>query len=546
MSMKPQTIPSIPQATARIARKAFRKGNPYMTMRDELGTFFKDDQFRDLYPADGQPAFSPWRLALICVMQFAENLSDRQATDAVRGRIDWKYALSLALDDDGFDHSVLCEFRQRLLASPDCERLLNTMLVEFKERELLKAGGKQRTDATHVLSSNRLLNRLEQAGETLHYALNQIATHEPDWLKAWVAPIWFDRYGRSFNEYRLPTKDSERDELAVMIGSDGLRLLDTIYNDPNAPSQLRHLDAIEVLRQTWVQHYWVNDDQVCWRAAKDLPACAIRLQSPYETDARYCTKRSVGWVGYKAHLTETCDEDRPHFITHVETTVATTQDVEVVDDIHQDLEALDCLPDQHITDMGYSSAGLFVDSQHKYEVDLVAPVRDDRSWQFREGTGFDVAQFDIDWEKKQATCPMGQVSSSWTPCPPRQGHEVIYIKFRTPDCRECEAKILCTKAKRRTIAVQTQEIHDLIKKKRAYQKTDEFWDVYRQRAGVEGTISQAAWVLGMRQSRYRGLDKTHLQNVLIAAAINLTRVVNWLTEIPLAETRVSRFATLAA
>jgi len=146
-----------------------------MKMRDELGTFFTDDQFQDIYPPEGQPSFSPWRLALVSIMQFTECLSDRQAADAVRARIDWKYALNLSLEDEGFDHSILCEFRQRLLDRAECERLLTSMLQIFKSKKLLKEGGKQRTDATHVLASSRLLNR----------------------------------YGRSFNEYRLPTKDSE-------------------------------------------------------------------------------------------------------------------------------------------------------------------------------------------------------------------------------------------------------------------------------------------------------------------------------------------------
>jgi len=472
MSMFPQSVPAIPENTATIARKVFRKGNPYLIMRDELGTFFIDDRFEDLYPTDGQPAFSPWRLALVTVMQFAENLSDRQAADAVRARIDWKYALSLPLDDEGFDYSILCEFRQRLLSSDRSERLLNTMLEVFKERKLLKSRGKQRTDATHVLSANRLLNRLELIGETLHYALNQIATLEPDWLKAWTPPIWFDRYGRSFNEYRLPREESERETLAVTIGIDGMSLLKAIYTGIDTPEELKSLHAVEVLRQVWFQNYWIDDDQVAWRKVKDLPPCSIRLQSPYETDARYATKRTVAWVGYKAHLTETCDEERPHLITHIETTPATIQDVEVVRDIHHDLEQLDCLPAQHIADMGYSSAGLFIDSQQDYQIDLITPVRDDRSWQFRQQTGFDVAQFEIDWEKKQTTCPMGKVSSSWTHCPPRQGHEVIYIKFRAPDCRECTAKSACTKAQRRTIAVQTQEIHDFLKQKRAFGKVE--------------------------------------------------------------------------
>src|SRR5271157_3992328 len=115
MSLQTQPIPPIPETTAKIARRVFRKGNVYMHMRDRLGTFFTDDQFVGLYPADGQPAYAPWRLALVSVMQFAENLSDRQAADAVRARIDWKYALSLELTDEGFDFSVLSEFRDRLL-----------------------------------------------------------------------------------------------------------------------------------------------------------------------------------------------------------------------------------------------------------------------------------------------------------------------------------------------------------------------------------------------------------------------------------------------
>src|SRR5262249_12440410 len=158
MSLQAQPIPRIPETTAKIARRAFRKGNVYMQMRDLLGTFFTDDQFADLYPADGQPAYAPWRLALVSVMQFAENLSDRQALDAVRARIDWKYVLSLELTDEGFDFSVLSEFRDRLVEHKACERLLDTMLEQFKQAGLLSNGGKQRTDSTHVLAAIRDLN----------------------------------------------------------------------------------------------------------------------------------------------------------------------------------------------------------------------------------------------------------------------------------------------------------------------------------------------------------------------------------------------------
>jgi transposase len=103
MSLHPQTIPAIPEETARVAHAVLPQGNAYMQMRDELGTMYQDQDFLDLFPSRGQPAQEPWRLAVITIMQYAEGLTDRQAADAVRTRIDWKYALSLGLTDPGFD-----------------------------------------------------------------------------------------------------------------------------------------------------------------------------------------------------------------------------------------------------------------------------------------------------------------------------------------------------------------------------------------------------------------------------------------------------------
>src|ERR671921_2282639 len=171
MSLKPSQIGPVPEETARIARAAFRKGNPLLKLRDELGAIFADADFADLFPKLGQPALPPWRLALATILQFREDLPDRQAAEAVRARIDWKYLLGLELDDPGFDHSVLCEFRSRLLKGGAEERLLHELLEACQARGLLKARGRQRTDATRVLAAVRLMNRLELLGETLRAAL---------------------------------------------------------------------------------------------------------------------------------------------------------------------------------------------------------------------------------------------------------------------------------------------------------------------------------------------------------------------------------------
>src|SRR5919201_5824872 len=205
MSLRPQSpLPPVPDDTARIARAAFRRGNPYLLLRDRLGAVFANADFADLYPAFGQPAYAPWRLALVTLMQFREGLSDRQAAEAVRGRIDWKYALGLELTDPGFDFSVLCEFRGRLVAGSAERLLLEAMLETCKARGLLKARGRQRTDSTHVLAAIRTLNRLELVGETLRAALNSLATAAPQWLRRVAPKDWYGRYAPRVEDGRLP------------------------------------------------------------------------------------------------------------------------------------------------------------------------------------------------------------------------------------------------------------------------------------------------------------------------------------------------------
>src|SRR5262245_49988265 len=179
MSLHPHVITPVPEETARVARAAFPKGQPYLTCRDALGTILQDEDFTALFPAWGQPALPPWRLALVTIMQFRENLAERQAAEAVRARIDSQYLLSLDLTDPGFDFSVLSEFRDRLRAGSAEEVLLEQLLERCRALGLLKARGTQRTDSTPVLAAIRKLNRLELVAETLRAALNELATEAP-------------------------------------------------------------------------------------------------------------------------------------------------------------------------------------------------------------------------------------------------------------------------------------------------------------------------------------------------------------------------------
>lgn len=247
--LNPQPSYEIPEETQRVARAAFPKGNAYMQLRDELGILYEDEAFEALYSSTGQPAVAPWRLAWITVMQFAENLTDRQTADAVRARIDWKYVLALPLEDAGFHYSVLSEFRDRLVAHEQEIVLLEHLLDQAKSKGWLKAGRRQRTDSTHILANIQQLNRLELVGETLRHALNESARHEPQWLQASIPSEWWNRYGRRIEESRLPKAQAARQELAETIGRDGWHLLDLVRGE-EAPPQLAQLEAIRTLE--WV------------------------------------------------------------------------------------------------------------------------------------------------------------------------------------------------------------------------------------------------------------------------------------------------------
>lgn len=547
MSLQVEIAFSVPPETARVAQAAFPRGNVYMSMRDELGVLYQDPQFADLFPPQGQPAEAPWRLALVTVMQFAENLPDRQAADAVRSRIDWKYALGLDLGDPGFDFSVLCEFRARLLSHEAAQRLLDTLLTLSRERGWLKARGKQRTDSTHVLAAIHVLNRLENVGETLRHTLEVLAQVAPEWLLTHMLPEWADRYGKRLDHYRLPREKAQQAELAALMGADGLWLLSALYA-PQAPALLPTLPAVEQMRQVWIQQFVVQEGQIRWRESKDLPPSSLLCPSPYDPEARYSKKREMVWTGYKVHLTETCDEDTPNLITHVETTSATTADVEVTETIHADLQEADLLPETHFVDAGYVDAALLANTAPRYGVQLLGPVARDSSWQAVAKQGFDHSQFKIDWQARQVTCPHGKKSRLWSQQKGRGERPLILVKFSESDCQACGLRSACTRSQTggREMGLLAQEEYLALQSARSAQKTGDFKERYTARAGIEGTLSQAIAVGGMRRCRYIGRAKTHLQNVAIATALNLLRLVAWLEEIPRARTRTSAFARLCA
>jgi len=370
----------------------------------------------------------------------------------------------------------------------------------------------------------------------------------PDWLRQHITADWFERYSKRVEESRLPQGEAKRYAYADQIGREGLQWLHALYH-ATAPRWLRAIPIVESLRRTWVyQDYTDGQGHLRWRTAQDLPPAGMRMDSPYAPDAHYGNKRSLTWTGYKVHVTETCDEDTLHVITHGETTEAAVTEVTMTEPMHQALTDKQLAPETHIVDAGSVDATLRVESPRDFHMALIGPVRPDISWQAQNAQAYDSRQFHIDWEARQVSGPRGKTSSAWSTRQDRWQNPVLSVKCANKTCRDCEGRPLCTKAKTapRHMTLRPQSEPQSLQAVRQPQSTAEWKAPYDKRAGIEGTLSQGVRALGLRQCRYRGLPNTRLQHLAIAAAINIDRLAAWLDGRPHAHTRTSRFAALAA
>ncbi|MBV9024363.1 MAG: IS1182 family transposase [Streptomycetaceae bacterium] len=535
--LRPVDVPPVPEATAALAWQVHPRGTDEMRVRDALGPLFTDADFTTgpltgMYSGLGQPGLSPALLLMVVILQFRHNLSDRQAVEAVADRISWKYALSRELSDPGFDHTVLSEFRARLAEESRADAVLDLMLARLKDAGLVRAGGRQRTDSSYVIACVRRLNRIETCGESLRAALEEIAAVSPGFVVPLLKAGWDERYGRKVETSRLlGRKNGSAQALAEQIGADGQELLDAIDADPVA-AWMNELPKVACLRTVWDQQYdRLRTGRPRLKDVEDLPPAAARIHSPHDVDARYSTKTSPGdepdlqWVGTKCHLSESCDPDVPNLITDVHTTPATDPDVSATTDIQDRLIGRDLAPGEHLMDAGYPSAEGFAASA-KRGITLIAPVIAATGRNAKKGT-FTPLDFTVDWENGQARCPAGAVSRSMRP----DARGLVTFRFRVRDCRPCPLRAKCTRAtdpdKARTITIHPEPVHEARLAAHRAQHGEAGEDrakVYRLRAGAESTVSQAVRGPDLRHSRYRGLAKAHVQNVLTGMALNITRL----------------------
>jgi transposase len=551
MSLHPQPWPEPAEEITRavLAMYGGRRAPLPIAVRDELGELFADAEFAAAFADRGPEGWSPGRLALVTVFQAAENLTDRQAAEAVRDKISWKYALGLSLDDAGFDYTVLTEFRTRLVDRGMEARVLDLLVARLVDKGLLKSRGKQRTDSTHIIAAVRQLNQVELVGETVRACVEALAVADPDWVSARLDASWQRRYGARVDSWRMPASKTQRAALGADYARDGVALLAAVW-DAATPPWLAQLPAVGVLQRVLIQNVVIGVDRggrevIRLREADTdgLPPGRRRIVSPYDTDARWGGKRDLTWCGYKLHVSESCDAQAPHrlvdradhvpdappnLITNVATTDASVPDVAMTEPIHHDLARRGLLPDEHYLDSGYPSADLLVSSLTDFGVRLVTPMLADVSPQARAGEGFDRTGFSVDWEQSRVCCPQGQTSSWWTPAVQR-GTEVIVVRFAGEVCQACPVKAQCTTATRggRQLTLRPRPIQQALDAARAEQATTGWQRRYARRAGVESTIAQATKVTDTRRARYRGLAKTRLDHNVKATALNLIRLHAW-------------------
>ncbi len=397
-----------------------------------------------------------------------------------------------------------CEGRRR-------ESLLfDRLLVLCREQGFLAQHGRQRTDSTHVLGAVRTVTRLACAIETLRTALDALAVAAPNWLRAHADKAWAERYERRGGDVDIPKGEAARRAFAETVGRDGEALLNAVTG-PGAPAWLREVPAVEILRRAWVQNSCRLDDDagpsepdkpqiLRWRTeVEGYPPSALMVASPHGLDVHYAKKRQTTWIGYKVHLTDTCESGQPNLITHVETTTAPVVDRDVLADVHAALKGKDLRPERHLVDAGYIDADGLVASARDHGITFVGPPPADNQWQARTEGAFAIEQFDLDWDRQIATCPAGQTSESWIP-DTNGGHDNVRIRFSLTHCKACPLKARCTRSNRRVLAPRRRQEHETLVAARTAAKDPAFIAERKRRAGIEGTLSKAVRTNGLRRS----------------------------------------------
>lgn len=509
----------MPEDTGRIGKALLGESDPYRLIGDRLFEKWEEEEFADLYASEGKPGYSPVILAFVSVFQFMERLSDRQAAQALRMRLDWKYALHLPLEDVGFNFSVPSEFRDRLMDGQAEKRVFEKLVEQIRAMGLIKERGKQRSDSIAMLVKVRRLGRIEMVVETLRLAVVALVTAQREWCEEIIPPSWEGKYGERFVRQRYSEKEWQ--EYEANIGNDGEWLLRRL-TEGGAPAGLKDLPEVQILKTVWAQQFREETGRMVYKDLKKYDG-HTQIQNPHDPEARYSRKRSFEWLGDKVQLTETEDEGYPHIITDIVATNSNQTDYEELPRIQDRLIERQCKPGEHYVDAGYMSGPNLAHSRD-LEIDLIGPLPEVITPQDLLPNGITQAQFRMDPERKIATCPQGHQARN-----PSLIVNTWCFHFPQKVCAACPFHACCCTGKGgRTVGMNIQ--YDLVRAARTRQKTETFKKDYHQhRSGVEGSLSALVRGHGMRVSRYIGQKKRNVQAIFTGCAANLKRTARWLS-----------------
>ena len=464
---------------------------------------FDDADFACMYEEGGRYPISPSLLASITILQYMFKISDRVAVDNTVRRRDWRIALGRNDQWDGFDPSVLCNFRKRLIAHGMERELFETVLDRLRELRLLSKRRRLRVDATHLVADVAVLSRVDSIREAIRIVVCGLHRMKPTLERRPEFARLLDVYGQEVWLGQSKGSDGELTQLAL----DGQALLEICGGRP--------VKGKEVLAKMLQENFVFPEDGPPEPLDKDQRP-DDRILTPHEPDARAGKKGDKIWTGDKVHFVETADEDQPNFIVDVMSTDPRVEDSTVLEQVAQRAKFIVPDAEQLLADGGYASA-TNTRRVAAAGIDLVAPPRGSNS----HGR-LPVSEFNLDFERRIATCPAGHDSTYWRP----NGRQ-FSIRFDAGTCAACPLRSECTTSPRgRSLGISIDYQQLTIDRERA--ATDEFKDLYKKRASIEATISHLVRDCGLRRSRYRSGPKRALHAIFAATALNVRRLLHWL------------------
>jgi len=487
--------------------------------REELAALYCED--------NGRPGIEPVLMLAVSLLQFMEKIPDRKAEEHVRLHLGWKYALDVELGYEGFDHSSLGKFRDRLLAET-AERIgFDALLDGLRKAGLVKNRNRQRLDSTHVLGAVARMSRLEVVRETIRLFLEHVerlGAHErlADWAQ------WQERYIDSeIPWHRLSAETLE--EKFQQAGTDALALIRWLRQE--VASVWDH-DRAVLLERVFLEQY----DLLMDAPARRKKTGSGNVKNPHDPDVQWAAKdlaQTTQWEGFKVQIAETVpvtDDPKPkgepteQFVVEVVTTNAIVSDLEGMRQVlaagaerHQDR------PVELYVDGAYVTDDTLAQAKEEGR-ELIGPARASGN---PSGNRFSAEQFDVDVVNRKAVCPAGHISRQCSLIHDAF-NQAVFLRFEWAGlCDACPMQKQCTKSRneRRILVVGVH--HDLLQQRRRLMQTETFKQQMRRRNGIEGTISEFTRG-GGRRTRYRGRQKTALGNYMQGAAINAKRWIRLL------------------